>query len=596
MGMERIQWHEWSAEAFERARKEDKLILLDIGAVWCHWCHVMDEESYANPEIIELVNAHYVPIRVDNDERPDVNDRYNQGGWPTTVILTPEGFVVHGATYLPPATVKELLIEAREWYRENRDRVDRAAEEIAKKMAEQPQFPPVREEEPKDFSGAIVQDIKNNADPLHGGFGTTQKFPQPGAISLAFAHHHATGDEAILDFAELTLRNMSEGLLDKEEGGLFRYSVTREWDVPHFEKNLDVNAQCLRNYLDAYRITGKREYAEAAERIIGYVFGTLADREHGGFYGSQDADIYDEHQMKIVMTGEEYYRLPLEERRKHGTPYIDRTVFTNWNALMVSSFLDAYHVLEREDCRDFALRTLKLLTEKCRDEKGVAVHYLRNGTAGGPALLGDSVALARASLDAYEATGDNRHLGEAERLMKLAVEHLGAEDGGFYDSMFDESLPPATRIRHKPLNENALAAEVLGRLYNYTTKREYLKLGTATVLAFEGNVLAMLERSLGYFAADMALASRYVVDSSVKVSIVGSSEDLRSREMLRVSKRVYHPAKIVQLLDPAEDMLLIEAMRYRPEETPVAHVCTAKGCLSPIREVEELRSLLAASA
>jgi hypothetical protein len=591
--MERIEWREWSAQAFEQARAQDKLILLDIGAVWCHWCHVMDEESYANPEIIELVNKYYVPIRVNNDERPDVNDRYNQGGWPTTVVLTPEGFVVHGATYLPPVTVKELLEKAREWYQGNRGRVDRAAEEIARKMAEKPQFPPVRSEEPKDFSGQVVQDMKNNADPIHGGFGTTQKFPQPAAISLAFAYHHATGDKAILDFAELTLRNMSDGLLDREEGGLFRYSVTREWDVPHFEKNLDVNALCLRNYLDAYRITDKREYAGTAERIIDYVLNTLSDRERGGFYGSQDADIYDEHRMKIVMTGEEYYRLPLEQREKCGTPYIDRTVFTNWNALMVSAFLDAYHALGREDCREFALLTLNLLRDSCRDEKAGARHYLRNGTAGGPALLADSVALARANLDAYEATGTSKYLEDAERLMDLVAKNLSAEDGGFYDSVVDDSLPLATRIRHKPLSENALAAEVLGRLYNYTTKREYLDLGVTTLTAFEGNVLAMLERSLGYFAADVALASGYVADSSLKVAIVGASDDRRSQEMLQAAKRIYHPAKIVQLLDPAEDMQLLEAMRYQPEDSPVAHVCMQKGCLAPIREVEDLRRALA---
>ncbi|NQU06989.1 MAG: thioredoxin domain-containing protein, partial [Candidatus Abyssubacteria bacterium] len=266
--MEKIKWLDWSPAAFDRAQREDKLVLLDIGAVWCHWCHVMDEESYSDPDIVKTINERFVPVRVDNDERPDVNERYNQGGWPTTVVLTPEGLVVYGVTYLPPSNMKELLKKTRQWYDRHKEKVVEAGQEARIEMADGVTRPLAPAGPVKDFSGAIIEDIMKNADPVHGGFGTGAKFPHAGAIELAFAEHHAGGDGDILEFAEKTLRTMAKGLLDAEEGGLFRYSVAREWNVPHYEKNLDINAACLRNFIDAYRITGKKEYADMAESII----------------------------------------------------------------------------------------------------------------------------------------------------------------------------------------------------------------------------------------------------------------------------------------------------------------------------------------
>ncbi len=592
--MEKLEWMEWSVEAFQRAKQEDKLVLLDIGAIWCHWCHVMDEESYSNPDIIQIINEEYVPIRVDNDERPDINDRYNQGGWPTTVILTPEGYVVQGATYLPPTTLKELLKQAKEWYIENRERLAEAASAMASALLDGIGLPPAEPETVTDFSEALIEDIQKNGDPIHGGFGTSAKLPQPGAITLLFAMHHATGDESLLEFAEKTLHNMSEGLLDHQEGGLFRYSVTREWNAPHYEKNLDVNADCLRNYLDAYRITGKKEYTETAEKIIRYLMETLSDQTRGGFYGSQDADIFDEEKQKIVMDGEKYYKLSSEEREKHGVPFIDRTIYTNSNALMISAFLEAYHALGREDCREFALKTLRFLMESCCDNDYGVSHYLRDGTVTGSGLLTDFVALARADLDAYETTGNSSYLEHAERLMGVVYASLRAEDGGFYDSMIDETMPPATHIRNKPINGNALAAEVLARLYSYTTTPEYLEQARLTLAAFRKNIEAMLARNVGYFASDLAIAARFADDAATKVVIIGFHDDPKSRALLHEVKRMYLPVKIVQFLDPVADADLIQLMDFPASESAVAYVCVGKKCGRPITEVKELRRIIKA--
>ncbi len=591
--MEKIKWMDWSPPAFERAKKEDKLVLLDIGAVWCHWCHVLDQESYSNPEIIKIINEQYVPVRVDNDERPDINERYNQGGWPTTVVMTPDGLVVRGATYLPPAGMKEILERSREWYVRNRGKIAEAATEAAAEMADGVMRPLAPAGAIKDFSTAIVEDIKRNADPLHGGFGTSPKFPHPGAVALALAEHYRTGDSAMLEFAEKTLRGMAESLLDGEEGGLFRYSVTREWDVPHYEKNLDVNVGSLRNYLDTFRVTGSEEYERAAEKIIGYLLDTLSDSKHGGFYGSQDADIFDEERQKILTDGEVYYKLARDKRKKLGIPFIDKTIYTNWNALAVSSFLDAYHALGREDCRDFALKTLSLLMRRLSSDEYGAYHFMRDGHTGGPGLLADSVALARANLDAYETTSLTQYLESAERLMNIVDDRLRAEDGGYYDSLPDENMPPATRIRRRALTENAMAAETLARLHTYTEKPEYLARAKTVMAAFERNVEAILAGGHGYFAAEFALAARYVNEATTRIAIIGPRDDPRSRELLDEAKRLYQPTKLVQLLDPVQDVALINAMNYVVPERPTAYVCKENACAPPVSGPSELREALA---
>ncbi|RJP23505.1 MAG: thioredoxin domain-containing protein [Candidatus Abyssobacteria bacterium SURF_5] len=589
--VDKIQWLEWSPEAFEKARREDKLILLDIGAPWCHWCHVMDEEAYGNHDIRKLVEQLYVPVRVECDKRPDINERYNQGGWPTTVIMSHEGFVVHGATYLPSPALKELLKQAKNWYDQNRKRISEAAGVLATEAA---RVSPLAAPEPhqvKELTSEIIEDILKNSDPVHGGFGDSAKFPQAGPISLAFAQFFRTADERLLAFAEKTLQNMSAGLLDKEAGGLFRYSVSPEWNEPHYEKNLIVNAESLQNYLDAYRLTGKKEYAVTAENIIRFITEKLLNPD-GGFSNSQDADIFDEHSLRIIMEGETYYSLPLSERQKYGEPVIDRTVYVNASARAISAILEAYHLLQNENLREIALKSLDYLMKNAFDKDSGALHYPSDGRKGTPAFLDDAVSLARANLDAYETTADHGYLESAKKLMEVARARFAAPDGGFYDATLDSDMPPATQIRHKPLHENMAAVETFGRLYNYTADSAYLMIAASTLISFEQNVRNLLEKDLGYMAAEYALAFQFASDRSTKVTIVGSAKEAKARKLLHEAKRLYRPAKIVQLLDPSKDIQLIKAMRYPVEDIPAAHVCTEKGCAPPIRDIDELAKLM----
>ncbi len=593
--MEKIEWLEWSPEVFARARAEDKLVLLNITADWCHWCHVVDEEWYSDPEIVRIIGREYLPVRVNSDARPDINDRYNQGGWPSAVILTGEGFVVHGVTYLPADALRELLVQAMEWHRENRERVSAAAEEMARTMDESGSEQPPGRAEPADFLSAVTKDIKKNADPVHGGFGSDAKFPMAGAVSLAISHYFFTDDRPLLEFVETTLTRMSEGLLDAEDGGLFRFSVSADWRQPHFEKNLNVNAESLRNYLECYRLTGNESYTKPARNILEYIHNTLLNEAGAGFFASQDADIYDADTGTIVVPGEKYYGLSSAERARLGRPRVDTTIYTNWNSLMISACLDAYHTLEEEKWRESALMTVEMLMERCFDERNGAYHWLIDGTAGGPALLTDNVALARANLDAYETTGARKYLENARLLMDFVIRALRAPDGGFLDSPIDANMPPAMRIRHEPLHENALAIEVLARLFNYTANSYYYEQAETALMSFREKIKALLARDMGYHAAELALAGLYLRESSTKIAVVGSASDETAADLRREAKRIYRPVKMVQFLDPKTDIDLIKAMNYEPANRPVAHVCTEKGCAEPVYDIEALREILASA-
>jgi uncharacterized protein len=316
-----VDWYPWGEEAFARARAEDRPILLDVGAVWCHWCHVIDRESYENPEIAAIVNAHFVPVKVDRDERPDVDIRYQnavgaisgQGGWPLTAFLTPEGKVFYGGTYFPPDGAagrpgfKQVLLAVAEFYRTRRDQAHAYANELFQALR---RLGDARAS-PELLTPALVQeaiaDIERQFDAQHGGFGGAPKFPHTGAIELLLQRQDRARDPETLLIITRTLQKMARGgVYDQVGGGFHRYSVDASWIVPHFEKMTYDNAELLRNYAHAYQATGDPLFREIALGILGYVTGTLTDGDQGGFYASQDADI-------SLHDDGDYYTWTLEE-------------------------------------------------------------------------------------------------------------------------------------------------------------------------------------------------------------------------------------------------------------------------------------------
>ncbi len=300
-----VEWYPWGEDAFARARAEDKPILLDIGAVWCHWCHVIDRESYENPEIAQIINAHFVPVKVDRDERPDIDVRYQhavsaitgQGGWPLTGVLTPEGKVFFGGTYFPPESAmgrpgfRQVLLAVAEFYRTRREQAHAYAGELFQALH---RLGAARASEDLLTPALVLEavaDIERQFDMQNGGFGGAPKFPHSGAVELLLRHHDRTRDPQTLLIVTRTLEKMGRGgIYDQLGGGFHRYSVDASWIVPHFEKMLYDNSELLRNYVHAYQATGTAFFREIAEGILGYATGTLMDPTHGGFYASQDAD------------------------------------------------------------------------------------------------------------------------------------------------------------------------------------------------------------------------------------------------------------------------------------------------------------------
>jgi uncharacterized protein YyaL (SSP411 family) len=563
-----IQWRDWGEEAFSEARESGKPVLLSLSAVWCHWCHVMDETSYSDEGVIGFVNQHFIPVRVDNDQRPDVNARYNMGGWPTTAFLTPEGEILAGATYVPPDQMKELLPKVNVHWQSNREEVTNKALELRQRRLT------VMSGERGELSPGIFDDILRsvveNYDPVFGGFGEAPKFPHTDAIDLLLYAYRRNRDPDLLHMARKTLEFMSRGdVFDQEWGGFFRYATRRDWSEPHYEKMLEDNAKLLQNLLALYRTTGDGAHAEAARRMIEYLDWKLRDHERGFFYGSQDAD-------------EEFYKLSNEGRERVEEPYIDRTCYVSWTAMMVSAYFEASWTLDKPESRDAAVRALEFLWNECRDpergmyrfQDGAAPHVL--------GLLGDQAHTAKALLDAHEVTGDSKYFERAIELSRLMLDRfVDRENGGFYDVWDEVEDVGRLRDRQKSIQDNTVCAEVFLRLHHLTREEDYRTIAHGTLEAFVGAYPHM-----GYFAAGYARQVDTLLNPPAEVNIVGDSTS--TAELQRAALSLDVPSRVVQLLDPARDGDRLEALSLPPNPAPAAYVCFGTMCSAPLTETASI--------
>jgi uncharacterized protein len=443
-----IRWYEWSDEAFAAAQKENKPILLDIGAVWCHWCHVMDRESYDDPAVAQIVNDNFVAVKVDRDERPDIDSRYQvavssisgQGGWPLTAFLTPDGKPFYGGTYFPPEdhygrpSFKRVLLSIANAYREKNGDVVDQAKMVEGAIAHAESFAGRNAEFSPQVIDAIAESAVGMFDASNGGFGQAPKFPHPSTLDLLLERYARTGNDELRNVIVTTLDHMANGgVYDQLAGGFHRYSVDERWVVPHFEKMCYDNSELLKNYVHAFQVTGTQFYADVARDIIRWMDEWLSDRDRGGFYASQDADLsmdddgdyftWTVDEAKGALTEEEaqvaalrydinevgemhdnpaknvlYVRASLEDigkrlnrpadevqdlldsakkkmyaaRLERPTPYVDKTVYVGWNSLCISAYLEAAKTPGLDGARRFALRSLdRILSEGWSPETGL---------------------------------------------------------------------------------------------------------------------------------------------------------------------------------------------------------------------------------
>jgi len=576
MSSDLIKWREWGHEAFAESKAERKLILLDISAVWCHWCHVMDETSYSDPAVAGLINERYIPVRVDTDRMPDVNERYNMGGWPTTAVLIHTGEVLLGATYVPPEKLKETLVGLDQFYQENREELQLRVAELKKKKLEE--LKDAVEAAPGDVTPDappfVLGELEKNYDPVHGGFGTQPKFPAPDVIDLLLAAYHDTGKAAYLEMAEKTLDGMaSYGMYDQAMGGFFRYSVTQDWTVPHYEKMLDSNSGLLINYINAYRLTGSARHLDTVRKTLDYIDRWLWAGA-GYFCGSQDAD-------------EEYYKLPAEERMKRKPPAVDSTMFTNLNARMSSAYLAAWEVLGEDKYKDRALAALEFVLSRMKTGGGGLYHYF-DGTPRRPGLLLDQSAAVKALLNAWQLTGQKRWLDEALSIIDyLDKTHWDFDYGGYYDLPEDRDAVASLAYRSKPLAENSEMALTLKTLYVITGDAKYREMARKCL-----GVQADVYRDAGYMAAPYALAVDFFLKEPVEVTVVGDTGSDGVAELMKAAFENYIPRRVLRVLDFARDLDEIKKRGSLASGQAAAYICRDMVCTARIDDPEALRGSL----
>ena len=694
-----VQWHAWGEAAFAKAQSEDKPILLDIGAVWCHWCHVMDRESYENPELAALINRLFIAVKVDRDERPDVDARYQaavstisgQGGWPLTAFLTPDGRPYFGGTYFPPGDRygrpgfgRVLETMAQVW----RDRRDEALESAASVMA--------AIEHNESFSGrdgelslSLVDKIAASAlkqfDPRNGGFGSQPKFPHPSGLDLLLEvamnrdPERPETDQARIAFTT-TLEKMGRGgVYDQLAGGFHRYSVDEHWIVPHFEKMLYDNTELLRNYVHGFQSFVRADFLETAREIVAWLDSTMTDRDRGGFYASQDADInldddgdyftWTQDEARAVLTPEEmdfaaaywdigelgdmhhnpaknvlYVNWTLEEktanaddsgkgtdweaqrdlldsaRRKllaarsaRPTPFIDRTLYTGWNAMAVTAYLETARVLRMDSAREFALLTLDRLSKEAWDGDGALSHVISySGVASPnekvPAMLDDYAFTVHAFIDAWIATGDMSHYRAALKLADaMIVRFYDHTAGAFYDAAVpQDGVAPlgALGARRKPLQDsptpagNPTAVSALLRLETLSGRLQYREIAEDTL----GSFAAIVEH-FGLYAGSYGLALERLLLAPVQVVVVGSGPEATRLEAVaiarfRINKTVLRiaPERLVPggIPEALAEMLL--NVPPPPGPTVWAMVCLGHTCVPPITDAEALLEAIERSA
>jgi len=486
-----VAWMPWGPEAFARASAEGRPILLSISASWCHGCAVMDTATYADRRVAALVAARLVPVRVDADRRPDVNDRYNLDGWPTTVLLTPSGEMLTGTTYLPAEGLLAMLDEVTTAFASGRDDLERRAQAVADSRRTQRRSIALAGEPDLSAPAWLAELVVRETDVEYGGFGASGKFLHISALTAALAYYARHRETALGSAIRKTLDALaSGGARDQVSGGFFRYTSSREWMRPHTEKMLEDQAGILRLFLEAARVFDRQDYLDVARETIGFVESTLANRADGRFYASQAAD-------------DSYYQLGTPDlRRAFPAPQVDLTLITDWTAQAAAAWIAAGDALGDTGLAEFGGRALDTaIVRSYRPGEGVA-HYV-DEHAGVRGLLTDQVHAARALLDLHEATANPTYSMMAEELMRTAIRTLWDPVGqGFFDRPLEG--PDALGLLAsplKPLSANCVAAVVLARLSRLTGDTELQQRALQTLAS-----LAPVYRGQGLFGAPYALA------------------------------------------------------------------------------------------
>ncbi len=612
-----VDWYPWGEEALARARAEDRPILLSIGYSACHWCHVMEHESFEDTGTAALMNGHFVNVKVDREERPDLDAIYmdavvamtGQGGWPMTVFLTPDGEPFYGGTYYPPEprhgipSFRQILEAIAEAWRDRRGDIARSAAQLVEAVRHSAALRPSTDPLTSSVLAAAERGIARTFEPAFGGFGRAPKFPAASVLEFLLRRG---GDEA-LAIAGATLDGMAAGgMYDLAGGGFHRYSVDDRWLVPHFEKMLYDNALLASAYLHAWQATGEERWRRVVEETLDYVLRELALPE-GGFASAQDADTEGVEGLTFTWTPEELAaalgrerpellepfedgrsvlrgELAAEERavlltvrERRPQPARDDKAIASWNGLLLSALAEAGYRLEREDWLTAARGLAEFLLGPLSDGEGRLLRSWRGGKTSGRGFLDDYANVANGLLDLHVYDGDPRWLEEARRLALLAVE-LFADDerGGFFRV---DRLREALVVRTKDLDDNPLPsgnsmlAYVLLRLARIYGEDE-LERRAVSVFRL---IAPALERAPGAFGWALCAMDLWLSPPR-ELAILGPS----SSPVARAALAPWQPNTVVAV-GPAEGVPLL-AGKTLVDGKPAVYACERFACKAPVTD------------
>ena len=647
-----VQWYPWGEDALRQAQAEDKPIFLSIGYSACHWCHVMAHESFEDEQVAAILNEHFVSIKVDREERPDLDRIYmsavqamtGRGGWPMSVFLTPQGQPFYGGAYFPPTRrygmpsfTDVLLAVANGWRNRRQDLVESGQQlvEVIERQSGLAESTDPAELQP-DTLAAALENIWRSFDRTHGGWGSAPKFPQPMVLEFLLRTHHTTGDALALEMVTQTLEAMARGgMYDQLGGGFHRYAVDERWLVPHFEKMLYDNAQLARVYLHGWQVTGNPFFRTIAEETLDYVRREMTDAV-GGFYSAQDADSEGVEGKFFVWTGDDVRDVLGKEaeafiaaygvkpggnwegqnilefvghmgqreelaaarrklfaaREERVHPGRDDKVLTSWNGLMLAAFAEAARALGRDDYRRVAERNADFLLRELRREDGRLLHSWKNGEARFNGYLEDHTHLIEGLLELYQTTFEPQWFVAAQELAETMIEHFSAADGGFFDTSDDhETL--ITRPRDLQDNAtpsaNAMAATTLLKLAGFTNDLRYVDI-VHRALAQMQPMLAQYPLGFGQWLQALA----YALSQPREIAIVGEPEAADTRALLSIVRSGYRPFQVVALgaPNPASSPVSLLQDRGLVDGRSAAYVCRNQTCQAPVAEAEDLRELL----
>jgi uncharacterized protein YyaL (SSP411 family) len=616
-----VEWYEWGDEAFERARAEDKPLLVSVGYSSCHWCHVMAHESFESESTAALMNELFVNVKVDREERPDVDavtmeatvGMTGSGGWPTTVFLTPDARPFYAGTYFPPEprhgipSFPELLRAVAETWRERRDDIERQAERIDGALRSSAGSNASTEPLTSSILDDAVRGIAATFEPAFGGFGRAPKFPASSTLELLLRR----GDERTLEMVTGTLDGMAAGgLYDVVGGGFHRYSVDDRWLVPHFEKMLYDNAVLVSTYLHAWVVTGRDRYREVVEETVEYALRELALPD-GGLASAQDADTDGVEGLTYTWTREEAAAVglapellePFEhgrhvirgtlapdlrarvlvERDARPQPFRDDKVLASWNGLALAALAEAGRRLERPDWLEAARGLGAFLLGPLSDEGGRLFRSIRSGRTSGPGYLDDYANVAHGLIELHVSTGDESWLLEAHRLALLAIELFADEEGGGFFLSSTDGDPRVARtkdLQDSPVpSGNSMLAYVLLRLARLWGDDE-LERNAVSVFRI---VEPALRRGPGFFAWALCGIDLWLSHPR-EIAVVGDVD----APVARAALTPFAP-NTVAAVGPSDEVPLLAGKSLLDGKTAV-YVCERFVCRAPVTEPEEVVS------